>query len=68
MVTLAGLDRPKLGSATAPIGTNATGAAIGVSSEPRPASNVVRMPYISPPMVGREMVMSRYWPLRLVTR
>ena len=46
----------------------AIGAAIGVSCEPRPARSVVRMPYISPTMVGRDSVISRYWPCRLVTR
>ena len=43
----------------APIGRKAIGAAIGVSSEPRPASSVVRMPYISPVMVGRDTVIRR---------
>ena len=50
------------------IGKNAIGAAIGVSSEPRPASSVVMMPYISPEMVGRDTVIRRCCPWRLVTR
>ena len=39
-------------------GSSAIGAAIGVSCEPRPASSVVMMPYISPVMVGRDTVIS----------
>src|SRR4030088_1351244 len=38
---------------------NEMGAAIGVNSEPRPASSVVMMPYISPAMVGRDTVIRR---------
>ena len=46
------------------------GAATGVKCEPRPASKVVMMPYIAPEpdCVGRETVIRRCWPCRLVTR
>ena len=59
---------PAVGLEIILIGKNAIGAAIGVSSEPRPANSVVMMPYISPRMVGRDTVISRCWPCRLVTR
>ena len=47
---------------------NAIGAAIGVSSEPRPASSVVMMPYISPERIGRDTVIRRCCPCWLVMR
>ena len=40
----------------------------GMSCDPRPACSVVRMPCISPLMVGRATMISRYWPNLLVTR
>jgi len=54
--------RPNEGFDTARSGTNTIGAEIGVSCEPRPASNVVRMPNISPAIVGRDTVINLYWP------
>ncbi len=69
VVGIVGRDtRPRLGFGTFLIGRNAIGAAIGVSSEPRPASSVVMMPYISPELRGRDTVITRCWPCRLVTR
>ena len=49
-------------------GTKAIGAAIGISCEPRPTCSVVRMPYISPLMVGRATMIEPVLPCRLVTR
>src|SRR5438128_1515392 len=46
----------------------AIGAAIGFSNEPRPASSVVMIPYISPEIARCATVIRRCWPCRLVTR